>query len=66
MSKACDMIVSPGWEGSPDIECGKPVTRVYEHTPCCEDCYRACVDQDDRDAAARRALETGGTDRGGT
>lgn len=65
MSDVCAMIISPSWEGSPHIECGKPVARAYEGTPCCEDCYRACVEQDERDAAARRATQPGGTDSEG-
>lgn len=52
----CTMIVSPGWEGGPDIECGKQVSRSWENTPCCEDCYQACAEQEEIDAAKRAAL----------
>ena len=57
--KSCEMIVSPSYEGSPDIECGKPIARSWENVPCCEDCYQACDAQEERDAAARatRAVE---------
>lgn len=52
-SMRCQMIVSPSWEGSPDIECGKPVSHAWENTPCCADCFRECEQQEARDAAAR-------------
>ena len=54
MTGTCIMIITPSWEGSPDIECGKPATHVHDGVPCCEDCHRACAEQEERDAAARQ------------
>lgn len=55
----CQMIVCPSHEGSPDIECGKPVSRTWEHVPCCEDCFEACTKQEAIDAEKRAALRVG-------
>lgn len=54
----CQMIVTPSYEGSDDIECGKPVSRSWENVPCCEECFQACALQEEIDDAKRLATQS--------